>query len=610
MSIASAGPAVASNPARLRPSLARLRRLHPELSLVGGPMNLVRALRWSGRGAWLERIADHLAHGDARPALVVTTEPLRVAAYSDELDAVVLLAGPQALVAELGLEPGRRLLAVNADHRPRRDGLLDDLVPGPGDTGRFGSFAPIIADFVSDDRDRIAALVAALPEAEWVRCALMAEEHDREHARRARWCCPLACDRQAGPWAEVEDPCREAWDRSPPNGAPIARADAPASAPAPVAKPGGRSGRGHIVSAGEYASCSECRTVLFSRPRTCPRCGCRLEDAAPAPVAAAPVAGPSAAPYARRGGGGEAAAGVPLGERILGVTTLLYVLPALQSARTATPAPGGGPTPGSVACCSVGLALVVGTLLVMGKGRTLALVIMGLGLLFGTLLSIMIGVTSAQAGGLFFGLLILGSAASIGLLVRPRFPGQVVLCAAIQLLPFGLSFVGLKDPEAMLVLAGKLERQPPGQVQLQACSIEVGAGWYRMMGESSDGIGLLRGGAVVNLVTLTTDPARLRSFREAGLDRVTSLLVTNNCQALGFSPTAQREGPRPRSSGRSYYLDGTFVQHGDAPGRLLTAVVIGRSGAYTLNAFGSVQDMSALAASLDGVVASLEVHDP
>jgi hypothetical protein len=142
--------------------------------------------------------------------------------------------------------------------------------------------------------------VAGLPEAEWIRCALMAEEHDRTHARRARWCCPLACDRQAGPWAEVEDPCRDAWDRAPPNGAPIARGDAPASAPAPVSKPGGRSGRGHIVSAGEYASCSECRTVLFSRPRTCPRCGCRLEDAAPAPAPAAAAVAQTVAPGVTR----------------------------------------------------------------------------------------------------------------------------------------------------------------------------------------------------------------------------------------------------------------------------------------------------------------------
>lgn len=603
MSIAAAGPAVASNPAGLRPSLARLRRLHPELSLVGGPVNLVRALGWGARGAWLERIADHLAHGDARPALVVTTEPLRVAAYSDELDAVVLLAGPQALVAELGLEPGRRLLAVNADHRARREGLADDLALGPGDTGRFGSFSPIIADFVSDDRDRIAALVAGLPEAEWVRCALMAEEHDRKHGRRARWCCPLACDRQAGPYAEVEDPCRDAWDRALPNGAPIARGDAPASAPAPVTKPGGPRGRGHIVSAGEYASCSECRTVLFSRPRTCPRCGCRLEDAARAPIVSAPARAVAAAGRGRDGG---RPAGVPIGERILGATNILYSLPALLSLGSSQAAGGTAPPAGAV-CCAALPSVLLGLLLLAGRGRSLALALLWIATALFGVGSLFLGATVSPAtGAAALAFALFAVLPSFGLLLPPRFPGQVAVCAALQLLPLGVSLAAAAKPELVMRWAGLIEPQPPGVVRFEGCTFEVGPGWSRLTHSDARELILARGWISAHLVVLSREPASGRERASARQD--TPGLACSVAGSLGLRDLEPvQPGVQPRGAGGSALLAGTSPT--GEPTRALFCYVVGRGGRYGFYAAGRPQDFEAARGALEGMVSSLEVDD-
>lgn len=56
-------------------------------------------------------LGEHLARGDSRAAIVASIKPLVVSAYSDELDAVILVQFPDVLVSQYALEVGDQLIA-------------------------------------------------------------------------------------------------------------------------------------------------------------------------------------------------------------------------------------------------------------------------------------------------------------------------------------------------------------------------------------------------------------------------------------------------------------------------------------------------------------------
>ena len=117
----------------------------------------------------MQRIAEHLEHGDSRAAIVVSTDPaLLIAAYTDELDCVAMLRLPkEPLVSKYSLLRGSRLLTVNTyKHNQRLD---SDLIPGPLAIPRWSGFDPIIADFVTDDMERVEARKAQITSIEWER---------------------------------------------------------------------------------------------------------------------------------------------------------------------------------------------------------------------------------------------------------------------------------------------------------------------------------------------------------------------------------------------------------------------------------------------------------
>jgi iron-sulfur cluster assembly accessory protein len=177
----------ASDPGQLTLSRDRARRLLPELfqtpACQGELEDTLRALQ------------KHLMNGDSRAAVVVSAAPLLVAAYTDELDCVALLRFPGELVSEYGLRVGSRLLTVNTyDRGGRRAG---DLEPGPGTYDRYTNFAPLIADFLSEETARLQQRKQQIDEAEWQRAYDLGRESLRRHGRRARDGSPLQSWRPA-----------------------------------------------------------------------------------------------------------------------------------------------------------------------------------------------------------------------------------------------------------------------------------------------------------------------------------------------------------------------------------------------------------------------------
>ena len=167
----------ASNPGFFTLSDARLAALQPELV----PGISLRRLAWQAAGLVApgfdlgevrERLAVALRDGDCRAAVVVSDRPLRVAAYSDEFDAVVLLAFPDRLADEHGLTVGSRLVAVlNYERTTHRD-----ITPGPASTGTFGGVWPLVAEFLTDDAAKLDAVRRRIPEEEWQRAESLGQE--------------------------------------------------------------------------------------------------------------------------------------------------------------------------------------------------------------------------------------------------------------------------------------------------------------------------------------------------------------------------------------------------------------------------------------------------
>ena len=144
------------------------------LSLFPRPLR-ERLVAWLGEDRFAARISEHLTVGDSRAAVVVSMSPLLVAAYTDELDCVVVLSFPEPFAQRFKLAVGDRLLTVNT-YAPGQN-VFPDLTPGPASFRRYENFYPLIADFLSDDAARIDARKAAIDEAEWQRCVTLAREY-------------------------------------------------------------------------------------------------------------------------------------------------------------------------------------------------------------------------------------------------------------------------------------------------------------------------------------------------------------------------------------------------------------------------------------------------
>jgi hypothetical protein len=166
----------ASDPGLVILSHEKLRRLEPHLfpRSIWSLVHYVPTLRerWA---RWLLHIEEHLNNGDSRAAVVVHLEPLIVAAYTDELDCVALLEFPDEFAQEYQLRVGSRLLTVNT-YKLRSKGIAPDLLPGEREHRRYGNFSPYIAEFLSDDNERIAERKAEIAEEEWQRAERMGRE--------------------------------------------------------------------------------------------------------------------------------------------------------------------------------------------------------------------------------------------------------------------------------------------------------------------------------------------------------------------------------------------------------------------------------------------------
>lgn len=195
----------ASDPVFIDLSDAKLSQFHPELYQQNITKGLLQIFTF-WKDSHEEYIPvhpilnthyrEHLLCGDSRAAMVISINPLLIAAYTDEFDCVAMLKFPDRLISEYSLKVYDRLLTVNL-YTPEGN-LVEDLENGPASYCRYSNFTPFIAEFLSDSLSQIELRKAQILTSEWERTKYLAEKYiSKNGKRRVRDGRPLYCEKPA-----------------------------------------------------------------------------------------------------------------------------------------------------------------------------------------------------------------------------------------------------------------------------------------------------------------------------------------------------------------------------------------------------------------------------
>ena len=186
--------AAASDAGRFRFAPTKFKRLYPKYFRIFG-----RKSPGNGRNLdeCYQSFQQHLEFGDTRAAVVVSTSPLQVAAYTDELDCVAMLGFPDRPKVTGKLEVGSRLLTSNT--YKNYPSVVSDLRPGPRDTGNWQNFAPLIADFFTEDQFGVQQRKEAIAQNEWELAAAFGQQYLEDLSGYVRDGCPLECEKPGTP---------------------------------------------------------------------------------------------------------------------------------------------------------------------------------------------------------------------------------------------------------------------------------------------------------------------------------------------------------------------------------------------------------------------------
>ena len=147
------------NPGNFKMNKKMLKKLRPELFELKH--------KWFALDDIPQHIKIQLQKGDTETAVVVSVDPLLVACYSGDMDAVVLLCLPTMYGVRRGYQVGISLLTVNGYDGMPKGGNSQDVYEGPDSSGRFRAYGPIIADLYTADCARLEGIKALIPEEHW-----------------------------------------------------------------------------------------------------------------------------------------------------------------------------------------------------------------------------------------------------------------------------------------------------------------------------------------------------------------------------------------------------------------------------------------------------------
>jgi len=127
----------------------------------------------------IDFVARALCYGDTQPAVVVSVDPLLIAAYSDEMDAVVMLRFPAEFVTKYHLYPGIRLTTSNVYFTGAQ--TAGDIFVGEHYSRQYADFMPIVLLFLGKKDEKILAKAELFSEEVWDRVREQANEYVNRH---------------------------------------------------------------------------------------------------------------------------------------------------------------------------------------------------------------------------------------------------------------------------------------------------------------------------------------------------------------------------------------------------------------------------------------------
>lgn len=125
----------------------------------------------------IDFVTRTLFYGDTQPAIVVSTNPLLIGAYSDEMDAVVMLRFPKEFVEQYNLSVGTRLTTSNVYFTG--DAVADDIHIGEKYSRQYVEFVPIVQLFLGKKDEKIMEKTELFGEDIWKMVSEKADDYVR-----------------------------------------------------------------------------------------------------------------------------------------------------------------------------------------------------------------------------------------------------------------------------------------------------------------------------------------------------------------------------------------------------------------------------------------------
>lgn len=121
-----------------------------------------------GQAEAIEDLARKLWFFPAEPAMVLSTTPLIVGAYSTFIDGVMLLRMPDGKPSGVSWSVGDRMISCNGCHFT--EDPSGDVERGPKAESVWNEMWCIVADLICEDASRLQGLKSGIDEVHWERC--------------------------------------------------------------------------------------------------------------------------------------------------------------------------------------------------------------------------------------------------------------------------------------------------------------------------------------------------------------------------------------------------------------------------------------------------------
>lgn len=170
------------NPGLFDVNRKKVKKLYPYSTSLNVMLNGPAAERIDG-------IIKQMNDGDLSTGIVMSMEPLLVACFSQDFDAVALYCYPTELGTKMGWSAGRRLLTVNWYDGYGKMKKNKDIDRGPRSNDKFKTFGPLVAELYTDNSERIARKKSEIPEEMWQYTEALGRQYMAAHPGVAREGC-------------------------------------------------------------------------------------------------------------------------------------------------------------------------------------------------------------------------------------------------------------------------------------------------------------------------------------------------------------------------------------------------------------------------------------